>query len=109
MPGRGSVATYDDSIVLPSDSLFVISFENMTWDIVGVGCFDKYMFAPESAIASVYLLRELGWVPVLLIKLILGVLILILFIIAPNRHSHPFSLPPKYFIVVGLLFVAYLP
>ena len=51
------------------------------------------MFVPESEIASVYLPVELGGVLILLIELILGVLILILFIIALNCHSHPFSQP----------------
>ena len=65
-------------------------FEILTRAIVGVYLFAICMFAPESAIVSLYLLGKLGGVPILLIKLILGVLILILFSIAPNRHSHPF-------------------
>ena len=35
-------------------------FDNMIGAIVGVGCFAKCMFLPEYAIASVYLLEELG-------------------------------------------------
>ena len=93
IPGRCSVAICDDSIVLTSGSLSVMYFEIMTGAIVGVACLDIYMFAPEYAIDSVCLLGELCGVPILPIKLILGVQSLILFIIAPNRHSHHFSSP----------------
>ena len=54
------------------------------------------MFAPESAISSVCLLGYLVGVLILLIKLSLGLLRLILFIIAPNCHSHLYS-PPHVF------------
>ena len=73
-------------------------FEIITGSIVGMAWLARCIFAPESEIASVYLLVELGGIPTLLIKLILGVLILILFIIAPNRNSHPFSMPPSLFL-----------
>ena len=35
-PGRWSVATYDDSIVIPYDRLDITSFEIITGSIVGV-------------------------------------------------------------------------
>ena len=104
-PGSWSVSIYDESSVLPSGSLYVMSFDIITVAIVGVVCLDIGMFTSASEISSMYLLGELGGVPILLIKLILGVLIVILFIIVPNLHLHPFSLPPNYFLVVGLLFV----
>ena len=63
------------------------------------------MFAPKYSIASVYFLGELGGFPMLLITLILGVLILMLLIISPNFHLHPFFISPKYYLVVGLIFV----
>ena len=46
----------DESIVLPSGSLDVMSFEIMTGPIVVVACFARCIFSPESAIASVFLL-----------------------------------------------------
>ena len=67
----------------------------MTGVIVVETCLDRCIFTPESAMASMCLLVELGGVPILLIKPSLGVLVLILVIIAPNRHLHPFSLPPS--------------
>ena len=82
-------------MVIPSGSLAVVLFYNMPGDIIDVASFSGWIFAPESAISSVYFLGELGGVPIILIKLILGVLILILFIVSPNRNSHPFSLPPS--------------
>ena len=54
--GIYSVAMCDDSIVLPSGSLDVMSFEIMTGPIVVVACFARCIFSPESAIASVFLL-----------------------------------------------------
>ena len=74
-PGSWSVATYDDSIVLPYDRLDVMSFDIMNGAIVVVPCLDRYISVPESATASVCLLGELGGVPILLIKLNLGLLI----------------------------------
>ena len=55
------------------------------------------MFTPESEITIIYFIGELGDVPILLIKLILGVLILVLLIITPNCHSHPLLLPQSIF------------
>ena len=55
------------------------------------------MFEPKSEIAGVYFLGELGGVTILIIKLILGVPILNLLIIFPNRHTYPFSIPPSLF------------
>ena len=46
----------DDSIVIPYGSLVVISFKIITGAIVVVACFARYIFAPESVIASVLLL-----------------------------------------------------
>ena len=75
-----------------------MSFDIITVAIVGVVCLDIGMFTSASEISSMYLLGELGGVPILLIKLILGVQILILFIIVPNLHLQPFSLPPIIFL-----------
>ena len=75
-----------------------MSFDSTTGGIVVVAWLDICMIEPNSKIASVYFLGELGGVPILLIKLILGLLRLILFIIAPNRHFHPFLMPPKCFL-----------
>ena len=72
-------------------------FDIITGAIVGVASFSTCMSTPESSIFSVYFLVELGGVPILLIKLILGVLILILLVFVPNHHLHPFSLPPSLF------------
>ena len=66
----------------------------MNGSIFGVIYFARCMFAPESTIASFYLLGEVDGVSILLIKLFLGALILILFITTPNHHSHLFSVPP---------------
>ena len=73
-------------------------FDIVTGVIVLVYCLDRCIFAPESAISSVFLLREFGGVPIQYIKLILGLLISILFIVAPNRHLNPFSLPLSIFL-----------
>ena len=54
--GSWSVTIYDEPIVIPSDSLVVMSFEIMTGSIVMVDCFDRCIFVPESDIASVFLL-----------------------------------------------------
>ena len=82
-PGIWSVAICDDSIVIPSGILAVMSFEMMTGDIVVVDCFARCIFAPEYTIASLFLLGEFGWVPIKFIKLILELLISILLMIAP--------------------------
>ena len=70
----------------------------MTGDIVGMAWFDICLFAPDSAIASVYFLGKVSGVLMLSIKLILGVPILILFIISPNPHSYLFFLPTSIFL-----------
>ena len=57
--------------MIPSGRIDVMSFNIITGDIFGMACFSGCIFAPESAIASVYLLEELGGVPILLMKLIL--------------------------------------
>ena len=54
-----------------------------------------------------YFLGEIGGVPILLIRIILGILISILFVITPNHHLYPFFLTPFSFII-GLMFVSYL-
>ena len=61
--------------MLPCGILVVVLFDTMNGYIVGVDSFDRCMFAPESAISSVYFLGELGGVLILLVKLILVVLI----------------------------------
>ena len=71
MPGSWSVTTCDDSIVLPSVSHNINSFDMMTMGIIGVDLFDRCMFAPDYEFAGVYFIVELGGVPILLIKLIL--------------------------------------
>ena len=88
---------YEESIVIPSGSIVVISFEIIIGYIVVVACFARCIFAPVSIIASVLLLGKLGGVLIQFIKLILGLLISILIIIAPNRHLHLFSLPTSLF------------
>ena len=97
-PGIWSVAVCYDSIVLPSRSLAVMSFEIMTGYIFVVAYFDRCIFTPESTIDSVFLLGEFGGFPIRFIKLILGLLISILFIIAHNRHLHPFLILPIRFL-----------
>ena len=44
-----------DSIVLPSESLDVMSSEIITGAVFVVACFARYIFTPESLIASVFL------------------------------------------------------
>ena len=78
-PGSWSVAICEDSIFLPSDNLAFMSFDIMDGDIFGVPCFYRCIFAPESAISSVYLPGELVGIPILFNKLIFGLLILIFF------------------------------
>ena len=85
----------EEYILLPSGSLSVISFDIFTWAIVVVAYFDRCIFAPEAEIYILSLLGELGGVSIQFIKIILWLLISILLIIAPNRHSHPFSIPPS--------------
>ena len=51
-----------DYIVLPSCSLSVILFDIIIGSIVVVACFDRCIFAPESAIAIMLLLEILGGV-----------------------------------------------
>ena len=97
-PDSWSVAMYNDSIVLLSGSLAVMVFEIMTGSIVLVAFLVRCIFAPESLIGSVFLLGEFGGVPIQFIKLILGLLISTLFIIAPNRHPCPFPLTPSLFL-----------
>ena len=69
-----------------------MSFKSMTGSIVVVAYFYKSILAPESAISSVFLLGEFGWVLIQFINLILGLLISILLMIAPNFHLHPLLL-----------------
>ena len=83
MPGRWNIAICDESIVLPSGSLSVMLFEIMTGAIVVVACFSRCIFVTESTFASVFLLGQFGGVSINFIKLILGLLISILLIIAP--------------------------
>ena len=88
----------EDSTVLPFGILDVISFEIITGDIIVVACFDRCIFAPESAIDIMLLLGGLSGVSIQFIKLILGLLISFLFIAAPNHHLHPFYLLPSLFL-----------
>ena len=57
MHGSWSVAICYDYIVIPSDSINVMSFEIMTGSIVMVDCFYGCIFVPESDIARVFLLE----------------------------------------------------
>ena len=50
--------------MLPSGSIAFISFVIITGGIVGVACLYKYIFAPESVISSMLLLRLLGGVSI---------------------------------------------
>ena len=70
-----SVAICEDSIVLPYGSLSVILFDIITGAIVVVACFARCIFAPESAMAIMFLLLGLGGVSIQFIELILGLLI----------------------------------
>ena len=90
MPGIYSVAICNNSIVLPYDSLAVMSFEIMTRAIVVVACFARCIFSPESEFSSILLIGYFGGVPIQFIKLILGLLITILLMITPKLHLHPF-------------------
>ena len=58
----------DDSIMLQYGSLSVMSFEIMTGAIVLVACFSRCIFAPDSAISSMFLLGEFGGVPIQLLN-----------------------------------------
>ena len=88
----------EDSNVIPSISLAVISFDIITGAIVVVACFARCIFAPNYAIASMFLLGRLGGVLIKCIKLILGLLIKILFIVNPNHNSYPFLILPSLFL-----------
>ena len=61
-PGSWSFPMCEDSIVLQSGSLSVISVDIITGAIVLVASFVRYIFAPESAIDSMLLLGLLGGV-----------------------------------------------
>ena len=78
--------------------LAVISFDIITGAVVGVDYFARCTFAPDYVIVGMLLLRRLCGVSIQFIKLILGLLISILLIIALNRYSHPFSLLPNLFL-----------
>ena len=85
-------------MVIPSGTLAVVLFEIMTGVIVGIALFDRWIFTPESAIYNVYFVAELGGVLILFIKIFLGDILLIIYIINPNHHSRPFKLPPSVFL-----------
>ena len=97
-PGIRSVAMCEDSILVPYGILADVSVDINTGAILVVACFARCMFAPESAISSMLLLGGLGGSSKQFIKIILGLLILILFVVSPNRHSHPFLLPTSIFL-----------
>ena len=67
-PDRWSVVMCEDSIVLSSGSLVVVSFEIITGAILLVACFVKHVLATESAIASIFLLVGLGGVLIQLLN-----------------------------------------
>ena len=75
-----------------------MKFDIMTAAIVVVACFARFIFTLESAIAILLLLGEFCGVPILIINLILGLLLLVSLMIAPNRHAYTFSLPPSSFL-----------
>ena len=87
---------WDDSIVLTSGSIYVVLFEIMNEAIVLVACLSRYIFAPEYDISSVFLLGELGGVPIKFVKLILGLLISILFLSPLTVICTPFRYLPVY-------------
>ena len=64
-----------DSIVILYGILDFMLFVIITGAIVAVSCFAGYIFAPESAIASVFIPGELGEFPIQFIKLALWLLI----------------------------------
>ena len=88
----------EESIVIPSSILDVISFYIITGAILVVDFFAGCIFAPDSSIASMLLLVGLGGVSIKFIKLILGLLISILLTATPNRHSHPLLIPYSLFL-----------
>ena len=61
-PSSWSVAICQGSIVITSGSLVFISFSIIIGAIVGVACFARCIFAPDSAIASMLLPVGLGGV-----------------------------------------------
>ena len=80
----------EDSIVIPSGSLDVISFDIIVGSIVVMDFCARCIFAPASVIASMLVPGGLGRVSIKCIKLILGLLISILFIAASSCHLHLF-------------------
>ena len=78
--------------------LVVFSFDINAGAILLVACFARCIFTPESAVAIMLLLIGLFGASIQFIKLFLGLIISILFNVAPNRHLHPFSLPPSIFL-----------
>ena len=67
--GRGSVATCIESMVLASNSLSSMVCVHITGAIFGVAILAKCMFAPESAIAKLSLVRKFDWVSMLYVIL----------------------------------------
>ena len=63
--GGGSVVTYIESMVLPSTSLSSMVCVHITGDIFGVAILAKCMFAPDSDIAKLSLVREFDGVSML--------------------------------------------
>ena len=63
-PDSWGVVMCEDSIVLPSGSLAVISFDIITGAMVVVACFARCIFAPESAISNMLLLVVLSGVSI---------------------------------------------
>ena len=96
-PGIWSVAICVDYIVLPSGNLDFISLSITTGAIVGVACLARCILSPEYAIDIMLVLVGLGEVSIWFIKIVLGLPILLLLTIYPNRHSQPFLLPPSRF------------
>ena len=70
-PASRRFAMCQESIMLTSRSLAVISFDIITGCIIVVACFSGCIFAPESASTSMLLLVELGVLSIQLIKQIL--------------------------------------
>ena len=60
-----------------------------------VAYFSRCIFEPESAIDNMLLHRGLVGVLIKFIKLIIELLILILLLVAPNRHLQPFFILPS--------------
>ena len=105
-PDSRSVTMCEDSIVLPYGSLAVISFDIITGRIFVVACFARFIFAPESAIASMLLLVGLGGVKNTIYETKFRVTNFNFIHCHPQSSFEPFLTPSQYLLVVGLISIA---